>query len=258
MKFLVNLYPWENPRLCSSDLEIAQGDKVIIEGDFGNDLGIVTADKIKIQNKEEQCQPILRRATDRDIEVWKKNQQKKQEMYKICRDEIKKLKLAMKLVDIALSLDGSNIVVIFSADERVDFRELVKSLSKKLRRSVRMHQIGSRDEARYRGGCGVCGRELCCAKFLKTLPSISIDKARVQQIAHRGSERISGQCGRLLCCLAYEAEQYQELMKGMPEIGKQVKIKGELGSVLEINVLTQEIKIKLESGKIVSLKKGDI
>lgn len=256
MKVLVNLYSWENPRLCLSDGYLEKGSKVILEGEFGNDLGMVMASEVN--TKEEPIQSVLRKATVRDIKAFEKNQEKKEEIMQACREEIKKLNLAMKLADAVVSLDGGNIAVVFSAEERVDFRELVKNLSKNLRRSIRMHQIGSRDEARRRGGCGVCGRELCCARFLRTLPSISIETARIQQIAHRGSERISGQCGRLLCCLSYESRQYQELMKGMPDIGSRVKTKNGKGDVMEINALTQEVKIKLEDGKIVSVKKEDI
>lgn len=255
MKVLVNLYSWENPRLCSADVDLKEGDKVVIEGEFGNDVGVVAAD---VETKEEPVQSVLRKATARDVEAFEKSKEKKDEILGICRGEIKKLNLAMKLADAAISLDGGNVAVVFSAEERVDFRELVKNLAKVLHRSVRMHQIGSRDEARRWGGCGVCGRELCCIKTLKTLPSISIETARLQQIAHRGSERISGQCGRLLCCLSYEARQYQELMKGMPEIGSIVKTKEGKGEAIEINALTQEVKVKLEDGKFISVKKEEI
>lgn len=255
-KVLVNLYSWENSRLCSAEMDLEEKDAVIIEGEFGNDLGTVAVAGIETEDKP--AQSILRRATARDMEAHEKNQEKKEEILQICREEIKKLNLAMKLTDAVISLDGGNVAVIFSADERVDFRELVKSLTKVLHRSIRMHQIGSRDEARRWGGCGVCGRELCCIKILKTLPSISIETARVQQIAHRGSERISGQCGRLLCCLSFEAQQYQELIKGMPEIGSQISTKEGKGTVIELNVLVQEVKVKLENGKFINIKKGDI
>lgn len=256
MKVLVNLYSWENPRLCSTDVDLEVGEKVIIEGEFGNDLGIVKI--CGIETEDAPVRPISRKATARDIEAYEKNQEKKEEILRICREEIKKINLAMKLTDAVISLDGGNVAVVFSADERVDFRELVKNLTKILHRSIRMHQIGSRDEARRWGGCGVCGRELCCIKILKTLPSISIETARVQQIAHRGSERISGQCGRLLCCLSFEAQQYQELIKGMPEIGSQISTKEGKGTVIELNVLVQEVKVKLENGKFISVKKEDI
>jgi cell fate regulator YaaT (PSP1 superfamily) len=256
MKYLVRLYNWENPRLYSSNSEFRDGEKVIVKGEFGNELGEIVASALEI--KEEPQQPILRKATERDIEVFDKNNERKEEVIQICRKEIKRLQLEMKLVDVEISLDGGNIIVVFSAEERVDFRELVKNLSRALRRSVRMHQIGSRDEARRWGGCGVCGRELCCVKLLKDLPSISIDTARIQQIAHRGSERISGQCGRLLCCLSYEAEQYKELLSGLPEIGNVIKTTEGKGEVLELNALKQEVKVRLENGKIVIIKKEDI
>jgi cell fate regulator YaaT (PSP1 superfamily) len=155
-------------------------------------------------------------------------------------------------------LDGSNAVILFTADERVDFRELVKILSKIFRRSVRMHQVGSRDEARKLGGCGVCGRDLCCLRFPGNLPSISIDMARVQQIAHRGSDRISGVCGRLMCCLSYETEQYKQMLVGMPEVHSNVQTKDGRGEVIELNALTGDIKIRMAEGGIVSVKKEDL
>ena len=256
MKVLVNLYTWENPRLCDCETDLSPGDKVIIEGEFGNDIGIISA--AGVDTKENPVQSVLRRATARDIDAYDKNLEKKAEIMEFCRQEVKKLNLAMKLTDVVISLDGGNVAIIFSAEERVDFRELVKNLAKILHRSVRMHQIGSRDEAKRWGGCGVCGRELCCMKLLKNLPSISIDTARLQQIAHRGSERISGQCGRLLCCLSFEASQYQEMMKGMPEIGSRVKTKEGKGDVIEINALTQGVKVRLEDGKIITISRNDI
>jgi len=256
MKYLVRLYNWENPRLYSSDSELQEGERVIVKGEFGNELGDIAASALEA--KEDPQQSILRKATDRDVEVFKKNNEKKEEIIPVCRKEIKLLRLEMKMVDVEISLDGGNIIVVFSAEERVDFRELVKNLSRILHRSVRMHQIGSRDEARRWGGCGVCGRELCCVRLLKNLPSISIDTARIQQIAHRGSERISGQCGRLLCCLSYEAEQYKEMLSDMPKIGSTVKTNEGKGEVLELNALKQEIKVRLENEKIVTIKKEEI
>ncbi len=255
-KVLINLYSWENPRLCSGGTDLVEGDRVVVKGDFGNYVGVVAS--AGVDAKEEPAQSILRKATERDLEVFKENQEKEEEAEKSVREEIKKQNLVMKLADVVISLDGGNITVIFAAEERVDFRDLVKNLSKIFHRSVRMHQIGSRDEARRWGGCGVCGRELCCVNLLKTLPSISIETARLQQIAHRGAERISGQCGRLLCCLAYESEQYKELMEGMPETGSVIKTPEGKGEVTEINALKQEIKVKLENGKFAIFNKTEI
>lgn len=254
-KCSVNLYNWENPRLCRSDWELAVGDKVIIESDIGNDLGSVT--EVLDENKTGDSQPIVRKATPRDIETHQKNIEKREEILKTTKNEIKRLGLEMKLVDAHISLDRSSMIVVFTANERVDFRELVKNLAKIFHRSVKMHQIGSRDEARRLGGCGPCGKELCCLNFSGNLSSISTEMARIQQVANRGSERISGLCGRLMCCLAYEAKQYQEMMAGMPEVGSSLKTREGKGEVIEINVIKQEIKVKLEDGKFLNIKKEE-
>lgn len=254
--YSVRVYSWENPRLYKSGEELKKNDFVVIkEGSF-NEVGIVVSEKI--EKTKENIETIVRIATTNDKKKYLKNAEKKKEILSMCKSETKRMKLNMKLVDVHVSLDGSNSIVAFTADERVDFRDLVKNLSKIFHRSVRMHQIGSRDEARKLGGCGVCGRDLCCLRFSGNLPSISIDMARVQQIAHRGAERISGICGRLMCCLSYEAFQYQEMMKGMPELYSRVKTSEGSGDVIEINALTSDIKVRLEDGKITTVKKEDL
>lgn len=257
MKYLVSVYRGEQPRLCNSELEFAKGDRVVIKEDVCHEVGTVEGlakEEDAVQTESE----IIRRATERDIETFAKNEEKKGEMISVCKNEIKRLNLAMKLIDVRISLDGSNVVVLFTADERIDFRELVKNLSQIFHRSVRMHQIGSRDEARRLGGCGVCGRGLCCLRFSGNLPSISIEMARVQQIAHRGSERISGACGRLMCCLSYEACQYKEMLKGMPELHTVVNTKKGKGEVIEVNAITQEIKLRGSEGRIITCQKQDL
>ena len=266
MKYLVKLYSWENPRLCFSDSEIKKNEKVILDGGFGNDLGVVVGTESSLQNgstlelesKSQNVQPIVRVATPRDFETFKKNEEKKKEIFKVTKEEIKRLELKMKLIDARISLDGSNTVIVFTADERVDFRELVKNLAKIFHRSVRMLQVGSRDEARRLGGCGICGKELCCVRFPGNIPSISTEMARIQQVASRGSDRISGICGRLMCCLSYEAKQYQEMFEGMPEIGSTVRTKEEKGNVIDLDIIKQEIKIKTEKGQIKVIKKEEI
>lgn len=255
MKFLVSLYSWENPRICAGESVLEKGDLVVVETELGPDLGKV--EEIDLETKDEATSNVMRKATQRDVETFEKNLDKKEEILKISKEEARRLGTEMKFVDARITLDGGNIIIIFTADGRVDFRELVKNISKIFHRSVRMQQVGSRDEARRLGGCGVCGRELCCVKFAGSLPSISTEMARCQQIAHRGSERISGLCGRLMCCLAYEATQYQEMLKGMPELRSLVKIKEGKGEVIEINALTQEVKVRL-ADKIVTVKKEEL
>jgi cell fate regulator YaaT (PSP1 superfamily) len=254
--YSVRIYGWEPPSQCHSDLELQNGDLVVIKEDTLNEIGIIEAGEGEII--EDKDISIVRKATKRDLDTLEKNRGKKKEILSTSKSEIKRLSLNMKLVDAHVSLDGSNTIILFTADERVDFRELVKNLSKIFHRSVRLHQVGSRDEARKLGGCGVCGRDLCCLRFKGSLPSISIDMARVQQVAHRGSERISGVCGRLMCCLSYEAEQYRKMLEGFPELHSTVKTKDGKGEVIELNALTGEIKFKTEDGTILTVKKEEL
>lgn len=252
-KYSVRVYSWEPARQCKSKNEFNTGDAVVVKEDACNEIAYIEDGEGTVM--AEKNTTIVRKATERDLEMLAKNEEKKGEILKLSKIEIKRLDLNMKLVDVHISLDGSNAVILFTADERVDFRELVKNLSKIFHRSVRMHQVGSRDEARKLGGCGVCGRDLCCLRFPGSLPSISIDMARVQQVAHRGSERISGVCGRLMCCLSYEAAQYQQMMAGMPEVRSSVKTKDGKGEVIELNVLTGDVKIRMADGTIMVVKK---
>jgi len=256
IKVSVTLYSWENPKLYRSDFEVSKGDKVVVATEYSNEIGIV--EDIFEDIQEEPKEKILRVATQRDQEVFSRYEGQKKECLDICRKEIKESGLEMKLIDAHLSLDGKQIVFAFTADGRVDFRELVKSLSRQLKRSIRMQQIGSRDEARKLGGYGICGREVCCARSGGIMQSITTDMARVQQISHRGTDRISGLCGRLMCCLAYEADQYREMMVGMPELYSTVETSEGKGTAIEVNGITQEIKVRLETGKYVSIKKEDI
>ena len=255
-KYLASLHDWESPRLCSSHIKFKKGDRIILKGELDNEMGKIETDPL--ETKETPLQEIIRKASLRDIQTAEKNKKQKKEILEICHEEIRKLKIEMKLVDAWITLERGNVVVAFTASGRIDFRELVKNLSRKFHRSVRMQQIGSRDETRKLGGCGICGREFCCVKFPGNLPSISSNMARIQQISHRGSERISGVCGRLMCCLAYEARQYQELLSGMPELRSTVKTDEAEGEVIEVNALKQEIKIKLKDKQIITVKKEDL
>ncbi len=256
-KFLVSVYSWENPRVYESDAEISSGEKVVVASEFSNEIGTVEK-KIEKETDVLSQGNILRVATSRDKEVFDDYEIQKEEALNSCRQKAKDLGLEIKLIDSRISLDGRQILFAFTAEGRVDFRELVRSLSRDLRKTVRMQQIGSRDEARKLGGYGICGRELCCVNFPGSIQSITTDMARMQQISHRGAERISGLCGRLMCCLSYEAEQYKKMLEGMPEIYSIVKTKDGSGTVIEINAVKQEIKVKLESGKYVNIKKEDL
>jgi len=242
MKSFVRIYFWESPVVCESDLEVKAGDKVIVSMNGANEVGIV--EKIG-EPKDSSIGKILRLADIDDDKVFEQNEKGKGNLIEICKEEAKKLSLEMKVIDAKVSFDGKQIIFIFTADGRVDFRELVKNLSRELKKSIRMQQIGSRDETRHLGGYGICGRTICCANSDGNMQSITTEMARVQQIAHRGTERISGLCGRLMCCLAYEAQQYRGMLKDMPEIYSVVGTTEGKGTVIEVNAITQDIKVKL-------------
>lgn len=240
----------------SSDWEVSPGDAVVVMFNNYPEIGVVEG--ISAEVSDQAMEKVLRLANDADKEAFRRNEDKKEDLVVMAKEEIRRLGLEMKLVDARTSLDERQITFTFTADGRVDFRELVKILSKNLKKTIRMQQIGSRDEARRLGGYGICGKNLCCVSFKGNLPSITSDMARTQQIAHRGAERISGLCGRLMCCLAFEANQYKEMLSGVPELYSVVKTSEGKGTVMEVNAIAQEVKVKLENGKYITLKKEDI
>jgi cell fate regulator YaaT (PSP1 superfamily) len=263
--FLVKTRSWENSFPLESNLPLQKGDVVLIESDEGSEVAIVegeidekTASKRKPAGNGPKNFRILRKASLRDLNIIKDFQKKEKEALEVFRREVKKGGFPMKVVNCSFSFDGGSIIFAFIAEGRVDFRDLVKNLSRTFQRSIRLHQIGARDEARNEGGYGMCGRELCCIRFKGDLPSISSDMAKAQQIIRRGSERISGICGRLMCCLAYEAQQYQDILKSLPEVGSEIKTKEGTGKVKEVNALTEEIKVEFPDGSIVKVNPKDL
>ena len=252
---------WEAAYSTESNYSLERGDLVIVESADGIFSAIVEntaskADRNDLPNLpgEAQTVRILRKANLKDLNIIKEHKKKESEALEICRREVRKANIPMKIVEAKYSFDGGNILFAFIADGRVDFRDLVKNLSKIFQRSIRLHQIGARDEARASSGYGICGRELCCVKFRDNLPSISSEMAKVQHIVRRGSERISGLCGRLMCCLAYEADQYREMLEKMPALGAEIETKEGKGTVKEVNAITGDIKVELDDRKIITIK----
>ncbi len=219
-----------------------------METEQGIENGEVIATEVKSgekENKEEE-KSVLRRANASDLKLIKKYREKRKEALKICREEIKKNNLPMKLADAHFSFDGSKVIFPFTAEKRVDFRNLIRTLSQRFQKSVRLQQIGSRDEARATGGLGICGRELCCEALGGNLKSVTAENARVQQLGQRGSDRISGLCGRLRCCLGYESEQYKEASVGFPNLWAKVKINGKEGKIIERHILAREVTVEFK------------
>jgi cell fate regulator YaaT (PSP1 superfamily) len=218
------------------------GDKVIVDTEFSLELGeIMTFTEM---SEPEGLKAIVRKATkdDRD-KMWKS--QEKKEAIKYCQGLARNSKLSIKVVDVFSSFSGSKLNFAFAADGRIDFRQLVKDLTIHFNKSIRLTQIGARDEARINGDCGHCGKTLCCKGHIKEFSSVSSDMAEAQQVAHRGSDRISGACGRLLCCLAYEYKGYVEMAEKLPAIGNQINVAGKKGVVLNQHVLKQTVVVKL-------------
>lgn len=242
--FLDDIYHFD-----PKDFDLAKGELVIAETDQGVEAGRVVFVK-DLPDKEIKLplRPILRRTTTSDLEKIEKYKTKETKALNDCRKLIKKNKLPMKLEGILFAFDGSRITFYFTAEERVDFRSLVKDLTRHFQKSIRLQQIGTRDVASRLGGIGLCGRELCCRKFLKDFSSITTEMARLQQMAQRGSERITGVCGRLMCCLSFEANLYEELSKKIPKIGDRVKTEQGEGEVVGINIIMQKVEVQLDKG----------
>lgn len=243
-----------------SETDFQKGEVIIVETELGLLAGRVDYVEKKIdENIFEIGDPsLLKKATIADLEKIKNYNEKREETLKRCREEVRTLELEMKLVDVAFVLDGSKIIFYFTAESRVDFRELVKNLTKVFQKSIRLQQIGSRDVTAAIGGYGLCGKELCCHKFLDNFESITTDMARSQQMAHRGSERISGLCGRLICCLEYEAKIYDELQKLLPRVGTRVSTEKGIGQVFSQNIIKQTVDVVFKDGERVPYRLDEI
>ena len=249
---IVQFFEWSNLENVSSSLPgLKPGDKVVVQHNWGLLIGTIISDG---GDGKEIVGQILRKASAQDLEVVLRNRKKEKELGRNIKRKVRKLDVMMKIVDVKLSVDGGCVVVVFTADNRIDFRELVKNISSELGKSVRFQQVGARDEAKRMGGFGICGRELCCTQFSRGLKSITTDMARCQSIVHRGSERLSGLCGRLMCCLSYESKQYEECGENMPNRGSVFVYNNEEVKILDVLVLDQKVKIVDKKGRVEIVK----
>ena len=227
------------------DVEI--GDKVVVETARGMELGIVIFKDKELSKKHDMdVKPILRMANERDLANQNRSKSEKAEAMRLCKEKIKSHDLDMKLVDVEYTLDNSKIIFYFTSDGRVDFRELVKDLAAIFRIRIELRQIGVRDEAKMIGGIGSCGRSLCCSKWLNEFQPVSIKMAKTQNLSLNPA-KISGICGRLMCCLNYENNNYLEAAKEMPTVGETIKTKDGMAVVLDVNVLENIIRAKIET-----------
>lgn len=229
-------------------LDLPAGTHVIVETARGVEMGtVMTAPKDVFEETVIQpLKPVIRIATEADERVAQKNREKEKEAFKICLEKIAKHKLEMKLVEAEYTFDNNKLLFYFTADGRIDFRELVKDLAAVFRTRIELRQIGVRDETKIMGGIGICGRELCCHSYLSEFVPVSIKMAKEQNLS-LNQTKISGVCGRLMCCLKNEQETYEYLNKKLPSVGDYVTtpdgLKGEVSSV---NVLRQQVKVLVD------------
>ncbi|MBQ3149760.1 MAG: stage 0 sporulation family protein [Clostridia bacterium] len=229
-------------------ISFLQGEHAIVETARGVECGEIATENKDVSDEEivHPLKPVIRKATEADLRTVENNKVKEAEAFKICEQKIEKHKLEMKLVDVEYTFDGGKILFYFTADGRVDFRELVKDLASVFHTRIELRQIGVRDESKMLGGLGICGREFCCSSFLGEFQPVSIKMAKEQSLS-LNPVKISGTCGRLMCCLKYEQEAYEHLLRVTPKPGAIVSTQEGNGVVVENNLLTGTLKVKLDS-----------
>ena len=236
--------------------EIKRGDHVIVETARGIEFGTVVAGVHEVEDDKviQPLKPVMRLAGERDIEQEAANKEKEKEAFKICKEKILKHGLEMKLIDAEYTFDNNKVLFYFTADGRIDFRELVKDLASVFKTRIELRQIGVRDETKIRGGIGICGRPLCCHSYLSDFVPVSIKMAKEQNLSLNPT-KISGVCGRLMCCLKNEEDTYEELNRKLPSVGDYVQTADGLhGEVQSVNVLRQLVKVLVEVGDEKELK----
>jgi cell fate regulator YaaT (PSP1 superfamily) len=231
------------------EIDVALGEAVVVETDFGLDIGMLTGGLMErdVPNDSLPLKKALRKASEEDFAKQKEVEEKEQNALDVCIEEIGKAELPMKLVKARYAFDSSKVSFCYTAENRVDFRELVKTLAARLRTRIELRQVGVRDEARLFGGIGPCGKSLCCASFLHEFQSVSIKMAKDQGLP-LNPMKISGICGRLFCCLKYEHETYLRMKRALPSYGSDFDREGVKGRVVAVNVLRHSVEVETPDG----------
>lgn len=231
----------------SKGIKLKKGDSAVVETARGIELGEVAIENKAIEESKivAPLKPVLRCATEEDKKSYEQNEKKAKEAYKICEEKIAFHKLDMKLVDVEYTFDNTKLLFYFTADGRIDFRDLVKDLASIYKTRIELRQIGVRDEVKMLGGFGMCGRELCCCNHLSDLNPVSIKMAKEQGLSLNPT-KISGVCGRLMCCLKHEQDVYEEKLSRLPSQGSIVKTPDGVGTVEEVEVLKEKMRVKIE------------
>ena len=237
-------------------LEVKKGENVIVDTAQGEEIAEVVIPNRMIEEEKivTPLKKVLRLASQRDLKHAEECRQKEKEAFELCNKKIKEHKLEMTLTDVEYKFDNSKIIFYFTADGRIDFRELVKDLAAIYKTRIELRQIGVRDEVKRIGGNGICGRELCCCTFLSDFETVSIKMAKEQNLSLNPA-KVSGNCGRLMCCLKYEQNVYEEKVKKLPNIGAIVSTQDGKGEVTGIETLKEVVKVKYEDDDVVTYKK---
>jgi len=238
----------------AGDIPLKKNDQVIVHTDNGLSMGLVVSEvkSIPLHKLPTDLKNIVRKATEEDIRSSESNRGLEEEAFEFCFGRIQERELPMNLVEVESNFDRSKLIFYFTADNRVDFRELVKDLVQRFKTRIELRQIGARNESRIFGGLGICGRKICCTNFLYNLDRVSIKMAKEQNMP-LNPEKISGLCGRLMCCLAFEFDSYLDMKRGMPKCGKRITTPEGTGKVSRQNILKGTISVELEGGKEVEL-----
>ena len=240
-------------------LEVKKGENVVVETAQGEEIAEVVIPNRMI-DEEKLANPlkkVLRLASTRDLKHAEDCRKKEKEAFELCNKKIKEHKLEMTLTDVEYKFDNSKILFYFTADGRIDFRDLVKDLAAVYKTRIELRQIGVRDEVKRIGGNGVCGRELCCCSFLGNFETVSIKMAKEQNLSLNPT-KISGNCGRLMCCLKYEQEVYEEKEKRLPHVGAIVKTPDGVGEVDNVETLKETVRVRIKDGDIFKQKRYEV
>lgn len=241
------------------DFEVQKDMDVVVETARGLEYGTIVVGPKEIDEEElvSQLKPIIRLATEEDTNIYNENRQKSKETFELCQQKIKEHNLTMYLIDCEYTFDRNKLIFYFTAEGRIDFRELVKDLAAIFKTRIELRQIGVRDEAKSIGGLGPCGRSLCCSSWLGDFQPVSIKMAKDQSLSLNPT-KISGICGRLFCCLKYEHDVYSEAMDSMPVVGSLVKVNDSKGKVIEINPLLEQVRIEFNDKTIKICHKEEV
>ena len=240
------------------DFKLEKGMNVIVDTAMGDEYGeiVIVSKDVQDEEVQEPLRKVIRIVTDKDKKMYLENKAKEPEAKKVFEEKVKEHDLKMKLVDVEFKFDGSKVIFYFTAEGRIDFRDLVKDLAAIFRTRIELRQIGVRDEVRRLGGCGMCGRPLCCTTFLGNFEAVSIKMAKDQNISLNPT-KISGCCGRLMCCLKYEECVYSEKLKRLPKLGAIVKTEDGTGEIVAVETLKEKVRVKFKENDDIFFKKYD-